>query len=63
MKKLLLGFASAIAMIGLAACSDTDETTTQAVPGGEVQPLDQTPDAVPPVPGEPVTPSVAPPAE
>lgn len=31
MKKLLIASASAIALMGLAACSDTDETTTQSV--------------------------------
>ena len=32
MKKLILASVSGIALMGLAACSDTDETTTQAVP-------------------------------
>lgn len=32
MKKLILASTAAIAMLGLAACSDTDETTTQSVP-------------------------------
>ena len=33
MKKLVLASAAAIAVLGLAACSDaTDETTTQGVP-------------------------------
>jgi uncharacterized protein YgiB involved in biofilm formation len=31
MKKLILASTAAIAMFGLAACSDTDETTTQSV--------------------------------
>lgn len=31
MKKLVLASTAAIAMLGLAACSDTDETTTQSV--------------------------------
>ncbi|WP_201744744.1 hypothetical protein [Neoaquamicrobium microcysteis] len=35
MKKLILASASAIALMGLAACSDTDGTTTQAVPEQE----------------------------
>jgi hypothetical protein len=32
MKKLILASASAIALFGLAACSDTDNTTTQTIP-------------------------------
>ena len=32
MKKLILASLSGIALMGLAACSDTDDTTTQAVP-------------------------------
>lgn len=32
MKKLILASVSGIALMGLAACSDTDETTTQALP-------------------------------
>lgn len=62
MKKLILGFASAIAMIGLAACSDTDGTTTQAVPD-QSQPMEQAPSAVPPAADEPTMPPVTPPAE
>ncbi|TKT80162.1 hypothetical protein [Aquamicrobium sp. LC103] len=31
MKKLILASISGIALLGLAACSDTDETTTQGV--------------------------------
>lgn len=63
MKKLILVSASAIALMGLAACSDTDGTTTQAVPGEEVQPLDQAPGAAPSTPVEPTTPPTMPPAE
>ena len=38
MKKLVLASAAAIAMLGLAACSDAaDETTTQSVPPTEEQ--------------------------
>lgn len=36
MNKPILAAASAIALLGLAACSDTDETTTQGV-----QPLEE----------------------
>lgn len=32
MKKLILASVSGIALMGLAACSDTDGTTTQSVP-------------------------------
>ena len=38
MKKLILASVSGIALMGLAACSDTDGTTTQAVPEYE-QPM------------------------
>ena len=31
MKKLVIASASAVALLGLAACSDTDETTTQGI--------------------------------
>jgi opacity protein-like surface antigen len=31
MKKILIASASAVALMGLAACSDTDEMTTQGV--------------------------------
>lgn len=63
MKKLILASASAIALMGLAACSDTDGTTTQAVPD-QTQPMEQpqSPSAVPPAPVEPMTPDT-PPAE
>lgn len=57
MKKLILASASGIALMGLAACSDTDGTTTQAVPEYE-QPMEQQPDAAPldpaPEPADPV---------
>lgn len=56
MNKLILGCVSAIALIGLAACSDTDETTTQSVPE-QVQPLDREEAAPGIVPTEPSTPS------
>ena len=53
MKKLVLASASAIALLGLAACSDTDETTTQSVD----RPLEQT------QPGQPADPMATPPAD
>lgn len=61
MKKLILASASGIALFGLAACSDTDGTTTQAVPE-DVPPLEQPadPNAAPPPPAEPMTPPAAP---
>jgi len=55
MKKLLIGSASAIALFGLAACSDTDESTTQGVPPATEQPAPSTPPAATP-------PSTTPPA-
>ncbi|MBE0692784.1 MAG: hypothetical protein IH590_06715 [Aquamicrobium sp.] len=56
MKKLILASVSGIALLGLAACSDTDGTTTQAVPD-ETQPMEPaTPNTVPPAPTEPTTP-------
>ena len=58
MNKLILASVSGIALLGLAACSDTDGTTTQAVPD-QTQPMEQTaPSAVPP--SEPATPPAAP---
>ena len=54
MKKLILASVSGIALMGLAACSDTDDTTTQSVPDA---PMTQ-PDA----PAAPVQPA-PPPAE
>jgi hypothetical protein len=35
MKKILIASVSGIALMGLAACSDTDTTTTQGVPAGD----------------------------
>jgi len=38
MRKLLTGLVSGIALLGLAACGDTDDTTTQSVePGGTTE--------------------------
>jgi hypothetical protein len=49
MKKLVIVSASALALLGLAACSDaTDETTTQSVPPTEA-PAPADPAAPPPV--------------
>lgn len=59
MNKLILASVSGIALLGLAACSDTDGTTTQAVPD-QTQPMEQQtmPNAAPP--SEPATPPAAP---
>lgn len=61
MNKLILASVSGLALMGLAACSDTDETTTQAVPD-QVQPMEEPaqPNAVPPAPAEPTTPATPP---
>lgn len=57
MKKLILASLSGIALMGLAACSDTDDTTTQAVP--EEQPMTQPdPNAAPAEPATPTEPPV-----
>lgn len=56
MKKLILASVSGIALMGLAACSDTDGTTTQALPDDPGAPAQtDTFDAQPtdPVPVEP----------
>ena len=64
MKKLILASASALALMGLAACSDTDGTTTQAVPD-QVPPAEQPaqPEATPPAQPEPPAQPMSPPAE
>ena len=55
MKKLILASVSGIALMGLAACSDTDGTTTQGLPD---DPATEAPMATPP--GEPAPPPAAP---
>ena len=53
MKTFIIASASAIALLGLAACSDaTDETTTQAVPPTEepAAPAPADPNAAPVLP-------------
>lgn len=64
MNKLIIAGVSALALMGLAACSDTDNTTTQAVPD-EVQPMEQPqePGVAPIAPAEPTAPPVTPPAQ
>ena len=69
MRKLILASVSAIALFGVAACSDTDGTTTQSVepPADQTQPMTPTtptdPAATPPpaaeVPADPA-PAAAP---
>lgn len=55
MKKFVVGTVSALALLGLAACSDTDQTTTQSVPPAvDAQPapapMQPAPDAMAPTP-------------
>ncbi|KFB09682.1 hypothetical protein [Nitratireductor basaltis] len=46
MKKVLVGAVASIGLLGLAACSDTDDTTTQSVdPAAEEQVVPVEPDA------------------
>lgn len=60
MKKILIASASAIALFGLAACSDTDQTTTQSVE----PPLEDTqPAPIDPAPIQPQEPMATPPAD
>lgn len=58
MKKLILASVSGIALMGLAACSDTDGTTTQAVPDSN-PPAQTEPMATPPA-TDPAAPSTTP---
>lgn len=57
MKKIILASASAIALLGLAACSDTDDTTTQStVPEvQQTEPAAPTMTPTPPAADEPTT--------
>ena len=53
MKKFVVGTVSALALLGLAACSDTDDTTTQSVPpavDSQPVPMEPAPDAMAPAP-------------
>lgn len=54
MKKLIIASVSGIALMGLAACSDTDGTTTQAVPDGGDPAIQQEQDTI--QPAEPADP-------
>ena len=64
MRKLILASVSAIALFGVAACSDTDGTTTQSVepPADQTQPMTPTDPAATPAPSadEPADPAQAP---
>lgn len=64
MKKFVIASASAIAVLGLAACSDTDDSTTRSVEPGSPAPMEQ--NAAPPAGGtgmnEPAPAPGAPPA-
>ncbi|CAI2933961.1 hypothetical protein [Aminobacter niigataensis] len=66
MKKLILGSVAAIALFGVAACSDTDDTTTQSVqpPATEepapITPAPATPEATPPATDNSTTQSITP---
>jgi hypothetical protein len=55
MKKLILASAAAVALFGVAACSDTDTSTTQSVePSAQTTPAPTDP-AVTPAPQAPAT--------
>ena len=59
MRKLILASASAIALFGISACSDTDETTTQSVPADQTeQPAGEAPAASPPAADNSTTQSI-----
>ncbi len=61
MKKLVLASVSALALLSVAACSDsTDGTTTQGVPDAtttEPAPAPATPPATEPAPADPAAPA------
>ena len=57
MKKLVLASVSAVALLGLAACTDTDDTTTQSTnPPAETA----TPGATPPATDDTTTQAITP---
>ena len=60
MKKLVLASVSALALFGVAACSDTDETTTQSV---DEPAATETAPATPPATDNTTTQSVEPDGE
>ena len=57
MKKLILASVSGLALMGLAACSDTDDTTTQGLPPEQDSPMVQ---PEPTDPAQPAPPPAAP---
>lgn len=61
MRKTILALASAAALFGVAACSDTgtDETTTQSVNPPVTEPAPAAPEATPPA-DAPMAPAPAP---
>ena len=61
MKKLVVASISGIALLGLAACSDTDGTTTQSLPDQDPMVEQPAQPATPPADTAPAEP--APPAE
>ncbi|HEY5819494.1 MAG TPA: hypothetical protein VIU14_14070 [Mesorhizobium sp.] len=63
MRKLILATASAIALFGVAACSDSavDQTTTQGVTPPVQEPAPAVPEATPPA-DQPMQPAPAAPA-
>jgi len=54
MKKLILASVSGIALMGLAACSDTDGTTTQALPDDPAAPAQTDTLDAQPAPAQPL---------
>lgn len=52
MKKVLAGIVTGVALLGLAACGDTDSTTTQGVDSAPPPAAAPDPGAPPPPPGD-----------
>lgn len=57
MKKVLLASFSALALLTAAACSDTDDTTTQSVNPPANEQMDATPEVAPTAPADPAAPA------
>lgn len=62
MKKIILASVTGFALMGLAACSDTDGTTTQSVPPESAPMTQEAPSAAPAPNTTPATPPPAAPA-
>lgn len=63
MKKLILASIAAVALFGIAACSDTDKSTTQSVKQPETTqsaPVTPTPEATPPATDKTTTQGITP---